>query len=297
MRSKRAARRGSPIHAYVGPNGGGKSLAMVNDTLPSLDAGRPVLSTVRLLDWRAPCMLCESRKCPRGCPGPLLPPHPLYTPFTDYRQLLDWRGGDVLMDEVTGVASSRESMSLPPQVANYLVQLRRRDVLLRWTAPNWLRADKIMREVSLAVTYCIGYLPKTRCAEDGQERLWRDRRLFYWRTYDATVFDEFSAHKRENVKASARELFWRPSSHATRAYDTLDAVESLGATVDGGLCITCNGKRRPIPCSCPDQRPSRPTRAQTAGTLARKAQPRTGVPSQRRSRRAAVPAAPADGHD
>ena len=54
MSRARDARRGLPIHAYVGPNGGGKSLAMVNDTIPSLDAGRPVLSTVRLIDWRAP---------------------------------------------------------------------------------------------------------------------------------------------------------------------------------------------------------------------------------------------------
>ena len=43
-------RRGFPIMAYVGPNGGGKSLAMVKDTVPSLRAGRRVLSTVRLLD-------------------------------------------------------------------------------------------------------------------------------------------------------------------------------------------------------------------------------------------------------
>jgi hypothetical protein len=43
---KRARRRVMPIHGYVGSNGGGKSAAMVWDTLPSLLAGRRVLSGV-----------------------------------------------------------------------------------------------------------------------------------------------------------------------------------------------------------------------------------------------------------
>src|SRR5438105_3161500 len=51
---KRARRRAYPIHAYVGANGGGKSAGMVWDTLPSLDAGRSVLSTVGLLDYANP---------------------------------------------------------------------------------------------------------------------------------------------------------------------------------------------------------------------------------------------------
>src|SRR3954451_13230809 len=126
------------------------------------------------------------------------------------------------MDEVTGVASSRESLSMPAQVANYLVQLRRRDVLLRWTSPNWARADKIMREVTQGVTYCVGYLPKSRASLDG--RMWRDRRLFLWRSYDATAFDEFTAHKREKVRPRTVQAFWRPTSDAQLAYDTLDSV-------------------------------------------------------------------------
>jgi hypothetical protein len=99
-------RRAFEIHAYVGPNGGGKTLCMIRDTLPSLAAGRPVLSTVPILD-----------------PATGLP-HPLWRPLTDWRALLDFSGGDVLLDEVTGVASSRDSMSLPGPVGLMLQQMR-----------------------------------------------------------------------------------------------------------------------------------------------------------------------------
>jgi len=179
------------------------------------------------------------------------------------------------MDEVTGVASSRESASLPAQVANYLVQLRRRDVLLRWTSPNWARADKIMREVSQGVTYCNGFLPKTR-RDQGTDRLWRDRRLFLWRTYDATAFDEFTAHKRDTVKSQCRQLFWRPGSCSEDAYDTLDQVLQLGATVEGGLCITCGGRRTTPRCSCPDQ-PSRTTRRSAVAARSPKGEDADGL--------------------
>jgi hypothetical protein len=182
---KRAARRGWPIMGYVGANGGGKSAAMVWDTVPSLLAGRPVLSTVRLLDFQNPreCEGCDESGHFRPVYGPvkistfaerdavaetliataaemgvepdqvpdeLIPTHdrlgfpirevvdyvvhraahPLYVCFNEWEQLLEARGCDVLMDEVTGVASSRESQSMPAPVANKLVQLRRRRPLV-----------------------------------------------------------------------------------------------------------------------------------------------------------------------
>ncbi len=46
------ARRSFAIHAYVGGNGSGKSLALMHDLRASLEDGRPALSTVRLLDYR-----------------------------------------------------------------------------------------------------------------------------------------------------------------------------------------------------------------------------------------------------
>lgn len=296
MSGKKALRRrrNYPIRCYVGPNGGGKSLAMVNDVLPSLAAGRRVVSTVRILDANGD-------------------PHPLWVPLTDFRTLLDVERADVLLDEVTGVASSRSGGSvIPPAVLNLLMQLRRRDVTMSWTAPAWNRAEKVMREVTQAVTLCQGFVPKankgnvtshvgrhlwadvawssaavdtiTDAALEGLDvpldelepamvcpidkphkhddaRLWAPRRLFYWRTFDAFVFDEWSTAKREKVKPVARQVFWRPGSAAEASYDTLDQVLSVAAVTDSGRCVDCNGTRTAPKCSCPRPEPLALTRA------------------------------------
>lgn len=250
-----AARRGFAIHAYTGSNGSGKTLCMIHDTLASLEEGRPVLSTVRLLDYENP------RPCPGGdsCDdpkhhdlglGPHDAAHPLYTPFRDFRQLLTWRSGDVLMDEVMGVASSRESHSMPAQVGNFLMQLRRADVLLRWSCPNYARADKVIREVTQAVTDCVGSAPESSTRGDGTSRLWRDRRLFRWVTFDAFAFDEFSAHKRDTMPLLHGQWFWRPESGVDAAYSTLDAVLALASVTESGMCMHCGGFRSRRKCSC-----------------------------------------------
>ena len=329
---KREGRRGFPIHGYVGANGGGKSCAMVWDTLPSLEAGRPVLSTVRLLDYQNPrdCDGCDSNGHDRPVYGPLQlmtdetavadmldagcdvvadalgspigfrevvswgvhkQAHPLWIPFTDWQQLLDAHGCDVLMDEVTGVASSRESMGLPAAVANTLVQMRRADVQIRWSAPAWARADKIIRETSQSVTYCVGRMPKRPVGsvkvEEGdpeddnpqsskgkktrvpvESRMWRQRRLFTWKTYSAMDFEDFTAGKREQLRPEVRDLHWGPSSPAFLAYDTYDSVATIGTVSDAGTCYRCGGTRRRPQCSCdsdsgPARRPrtARGTRA------------------------------------
>lgn len=267
-------RRGYPIHAYVGPNGGGKSLAMVRDTLPTMDGvwwsceepahyhtqqgitegPRLILSTVEIHDPDA------------DVPATL---HRYYVPLTDYRQLVTAEHCDVLLDEVTGVASSRTSAGMPAQVANMLVQLRRRDVLLRWTAPAWARADTIIRECSQAVTDCRGLLPENLgqrpltfdgphnlCDTEGVHShpsgvMWRPRRLFSCRTYDATLFEDWTNAKREKLRAVCRERpWWRPGSRAERAYSTLRAVSTLGVVSDAGLCMDCGGKRSHRSCTC-----------------------------------------------
>jgi len=267
---KRAARRGWPIMGYVGPNGSGKSAAMVWDSLPSLEAGRPVLSTVRLLDYQnpRPCEGCEV--CADGVVEHAQA-HPLWIPFTSWDQLLEAEHCDLLLDEVTGVASSRESMGMPAAVANTLVQMRRRDVAVRWSAPSWARADKIIRECSQAVCYARGYLPVAAQDENG-DRIWRNRRFFKWSTYDATQFEDFTVGKREQLRPLSVDWHWGPKSPVFAAYDTFDAVLSIGMVTDAGRCYTCGGSRRPHDCFCPDY-VHRKADAKEAAAVAARARP------------------------
>jgi hypothetical protein len=242
----RSIRRSFEIHGYTGSNGGGKSLAAVYDSLPTLAAGRPIVSTVRILD---------------PATGE---PHPLWIPLDDFRTLLEVEFCDVILDEVTGVASSRDSAGMPSAVLNHLMQLRRRDVSLRWTTPNWKRADTGIREVTRGLTTCVGLVPEPAPkSDDGLDRIWRSRRLFFWRTFDAKDFDEWStakersSSKQHRLKPAARQFVWRgalwkggPSLIAGHAYDTFDQVLSLGVVSDAGLCMDCGGKRTAKRCNC-----------------------------------------------
>lgn len=243
-------RRSIKIHAYVGANGAGKSLAMVHDTLPTLagirwkcdnpahyhmrvqgktEGWRRVLSTVRLVDPRT-----------GG-------DHPLYLPYHDHRQLMTIEHADVLMDEITGVASAYEAMSMPTQVNNVLMQLRRRDVVLRWTTPNWAAAAKRIREVTKAVTFCKGSMP---IYEEG--RTWSSTTKFFWRTYDAGNFEAFTVAVRNRILPETWEHYFRPfkKNVAEDFYDTLSEVLSISSHSSNGLCIHCNGKRNIPRCTC-----------------------------------------------
>lgn len=255
-RTKRgqACRRSFPIIAYVGPNGGGKSLAMILDTIPTM-AGirwecrnpghrhtaegiytgyRTMLSTVKLLDPRTGLA------------------HPLYTPFTDFAQLIDAEHCDILMDEVNGVASSRESSRMDARVANVLVQLRRRDIVLRISAPNWARADKIIREVTQAVVECRGYFPARLAAttEGGSGALWAPKRVFRFRTFDTADFEEWTAGKRDKLTPVNSQWFRGAGSDAFKAYDTLDAVDMVAGMTPEDTCSTCEGRVSRPACKC-----------------------------------------------
>lgn len=247
---KRAARRAWGIRAYVGGNGHGKSLAMVHDTLPSLAAGRRVLSTVRLLDWQNP-RPCEDDSCLWPEHPDHGAAHPLWVPFTEWGQFLAFRDGDVLLDEVAGVASSRESSSLPFQVARDLQQLRRRNVVLSWTAPAWTRADRIIRECTQLVVECRGRMSRTVTDSDLQ-LAWPDRRLFRWTGFDAVAFDAWTQGTKDRAEVLNGEWFWRSgTTEAERAYSTRDHVASLGWAGAAGICLGCGGRRAVPRCSCP----------------------------------------------
>jgi hypothetical protein len=275
-------RRSMPIHGYVGPNGAGKSLLAAQDTLPTLrgvqwacdnpdhlhtiegitHGTRRVLSTMPFIT-------------PSGAP------HPLYVPLTDYSQIISAEHVDLILDEVGGAVASTTGADIPMGVKASLQELRRREVVARWTAPSWGRASKVLREVSQGVTLTMGFLPVPhkdgvpfdgphetekmsvdgetleydRCEIDGPHehpsgRLWGARRLMFARTFDATIFEEWTTEKRQKIKPEVRSLFWRPGSAAERSYDTHGYVEKLGQVTDSGTCDHCGGHRTRKKCNC-----------------------------------------------
>jgi hypothetical protein len=258
MTDKRTARRGQEIHFYAGTNGGGKSFAAVFDTIPTLEAGRPVLSTVRLFDPHRQASCPDEAREAWEAHGvtdwtthtdELGLPHPQYVRWTRFQQLLDWRYGDVLADEVQGIFSSRSHNSTPHAVVNAMLQLRRSDCLFRATAPSFARLDVSVREITKAVTLCSGFFK-----EPVAGRLWGASRLFLWRTYDARDLDEWDASKAgDNVKnpKSVGQWLWRPRHpDVQRYYDTFATVDTIADTTEAGTCLRCGGTRRRPACSC-----------------------------------------------
>ncbi|MDO8341539.1 MAG: hypothetical protein Q7T59_06215 [Candidatus Woesebacteria bacterium] len=212
-----------PILGFVGLNGQGKSYNAVRSILPAIAEGAPVLSTVALLDPHTGN------------------DHPQYTRLNSWQQLLDFKQGVCLLDEVTGIMDARDQ-GMPKPVRRHVHQARRAGVLFRWTGIDWDNTDKRMRQITSAVVRCRGYMPVP-----GQSKvsMWAPNRLFVFTTFDAQtltasedsrMFTE-SSQKRRKAKVLGREIVWGPGSPAFQCYNTLDSV----AWVDNS-CPECGGK-------------------------------------------------------
>lgn len=256
-------RNESSIHAFVGLNGSGKTFCMVLSVKPELEGKRwecyeedhahcdpqygpdgefvgfgpeavhegfyRVLSTVRLLDPETGAL------------------HPRYERFSDWRQMDGLEHAVLVLDEITGVAHSRDGGSLPHDIMNRLMQMRKGDVRIQWSAPAWARADKLIREVTVAVTVCSGFA-RVR----GEGGLWAANRGFCFRTYAMEDFDEWTAGKAEKVAPLLTDYVWGPHSIGFRLYNTKQKVTRLGHSTDTGVCVECGGTRRRPECSCGD---------------------------------------------
>lgn len=236
-------RRSLPIRAYVGANGSGKTASAIRDLIPSIYAGRKILSTVPIIDHRT---------------GEL---YEHYVRFDSWTELLDdgFRNADILMDEVTGIANARAAMAMPIQVQAMLDKLRKRDLTLSWTAPAWGRADTTIRTTTLGVTLCRSYFPDRSSLLKGDVPAWLPRRLFRVRTFDALGFEDFNRARAEGnttrskpLKAEVVEWWWGPTSAAFKSYSTMDPVLRVGEVLDSGNCAHCGGTRPRPKCTCED---------------------------------------------
>ena len=246
------------IVAIVGSNGGGKTLCMMVLTAPTragiwwecdnpdhlhtqegVTSGfRRMLSTTPILDGN----------------GGL---HPLYDAFTDYQQLVALEHADVYMDEANSVASSRASSSMDRRVEVKLQQLRKSDVFLYLTAPDFSRIDIAIRQVTKLVIECRGYAPAPDNGSAGQ-LLWKPRRLFKFSMFDAVEFDKWNLNSNDKPAPINTLWFKGPGSDAFRAYDTLASVNVIASMTPQDTCTVCEGRiTRHI---CKGHGPGAPTR-------------------------------------
>jgi len=252
----------APIAGYVGGNGKGKTLgAMIFDVVPALQRGMPVVTTVPIN-------------------------HHLATNLSSWRDIWFLHDCVLFLDDISAQLPARESQKMPPQLVIKLNTLRHDGVRVVWTAPHWRRADTVLREVTQEVTVCDGMFPDRFLREKQVPRLrlnarpleiegkaqrvqglWKPNRLFRFKTYDATRFDEFTESKREKMKCIRQAWYWRPWHDEQWLYDTEAAVSIMDHVDQGGMCLVCGGRQARKSCTCADG-------ATTRGA-ARKAEPRT----------------------
>lgn len=268
----REARRGIEFHAYTGANGSGKTACMVRDTEPELAGivwecfnedhvhNDPVYDpeTGDFIEFGPNAQhtgyvrILSTVKLYNADSGQL---HERFERLTDWHQLDGLEHAVILLDEIVSIAHSRDSGSLPHDIQERLMQMRKGDVIVRWTAPHWSRADKLIREVTKAITVCEGGIPLRTPG-----RMWAQNRRFLYRTFDTRDFDEWTAGKTEKVESLATEHFWGPGSTAFKLYRTGQAVSRLGHADGAGVCILCGGTRRRSECSCDDYQAKKQSR-------------------------------------
>lgn len=200
---------GAPVVGFTGANGAGKTLLAVSDAIQDMRAGRPVVSTVQI-------------DCDAGRSIPL----------RSLRELLDLRDTTVLLDEVSTMFSSRNTMNLPSEVVTFLQTMRHQGVTLRWTAPAWSRADVLIREVTQVY---VGVRPLIRRRVAGE---------FWPRPVLAAVgvLDCVDVATDANPETVLKRRIVRPQLlPGWGAYDTYADAVRIGWHVQSGSCIDCGG--------------------------------------------------------
>ncbi len=208
---------GAPVVGFTGANGAGKTLVAVSEAVHDMRQGRRVYSTVPIV-------------CSAGRSAPIL----------SLRQLLDLRDCTVLIDEVSVVFSSRATGSLPDEVVTFLQSMRHQGITLRWTAPAWMRADILLREVTQV---SVGVTGLARYRRPGA--FWPTPRFVLAGALDTVGIGLDKAPE----KIIGRRI-WRPSSLlGWGAYDSEADVTRVGWPRPSGTCVDCGGRTKATYCS------------------------------------------------
>jgi hypothetical protein len=279
------------IEAYVGPNGSGKTLAAVERrVLPAWRRERMVVGNLSLYpsavgyDDALFRPLRSWREIPRLGVHVDQDGQPIVDDLGQPWSITKNEGCVLFLDEITSCLPSRAAMSLPVELQRILNQLRKHDVQLVWTAPDWRRCDTILREVTQAVTLCRGWFPDRWVRVDERRRFprratddngrpipvedgWLPNRVFLWSTYDAQEFESFNTNTGRRLDAVARRRYWRSKHVAQNAYSSAQPVNLLDHLDEGGKCLNCGGSRPRRKCECGTAPHGERQRAEDAGPL------------------------------
>lgn len=212
------ARRKLAIHGYMGANGHFKTATMIRDTIPDMLADLPILSTVQLNDPRTGLPY-------EGC-----------TIFSNWDQLHDHKGGPLLLDEVMNVMDARDSGAMPQHIRLLIPQLRKRKVMVRYTAPDFDNADKRLRQISWGITVCRGRMPDKAAVTADSIEAWAPNRLASAITFDTVSMTQLTEGARKKAKIKIREFWWAPTSGVFPLYDTMESVSQISNACDHPLC-------------------------------------------------------------
>lgn len=208
---KRDVAVGVPVCGFTGINGAGKTMLAVSSAIADMSRGRVVYSTV-----------------------PITSPFGDSRPIKSLRQLLTLEDATLLFDDVSVIFSSRSTQSLPAEIVALLQTLRHSRLTLRWTAPQWMRADTLIRGVTQGL---VNVMPMLRHSDPTDP--WPRPRLVLAGLLDTSTGKADS----EPTKVLRRRIFLPTRLPGFGAYDTLADTPLIGRHLQGGTCVDCGGTR------------------------------------------------------
>lgn len=207
--------RGIPVVAFTGINGAGKTLLAVTSAIADMRAGRPVYSTVPIRYVTPEGEVLES------------------IPLVSLLQLAALQDCTVLLDDIAVMFSSTTATSsLPAEIEVFFHTARHRRVTVRWTAPDWMRAQTLVRGATQA---CVNVVPLLRDTLAGD--FWPTPRLVALGVADTTIGKKDatpSVVSRRAVRVPTRLAGWG-------AYDSEAPTPLLGVRSSRGVCLACYG--------------------------------------------------------
>lgn len=201
---------GIPIVGFTGVNGAGKTLLATSCAIGDMSRGRDVYSTV-----------------------PISSKYGDSKPIRSLSELLHIRHATLLLDEVAVIFSSRSTMALPGEIVLLLQTLRHSDITVYWTAPNWMRADPLLRQVTQGV---VNVSPLIR--QSNPESPWPRPLVIMAGLMDTTTGKADS----EPERVLRRKLYVPTKMLGFGAYDTHADMPLLGAGRHSSTCSGCFGR-------------------------------------------------------